>query len=77
MCSNSLQQMQVRDTGRKFEGLYFSPFLKIGATFACFQSSGTILDSIDLLKINVRGGVSCSENSDNNLGTITSGPATL
>ena len=68
-----------RDTDRSFEGLYFSPFLKIGATLACHQFSGTRPDSMDLLKINVSGGAICSENSNNNLGrpTIPSGLAAL
>ena len=49
--------------------------MKIEAALACLQSSGTIPNSIDLLKINVRGEASCSENSDNNPGTIPSGPS--
>ncbi len=36
------------------------PFLKIGVTFASFQSGGTIPSSMDLLKIEVRASASLS-----------------
>ena len=51
--------------------------MKIEATLACLQSSGTMPDSIDLLKTNVSGGASCFENLNSNLSTIPLGPAVL
>ena len=42
ICSQVLQQMQVRDNSLKFTTSYFSPFSKTGDTFACCQSSGTL-----------------------------------
>ena len=41
ICSMHLLIMLVRDIGLKLQGLCLSPFLKIGATFASFQSFGT------------------------------------
>ena len=43
--------MKVREIGLQLQGLCLSPFLKIRATFASFQSFGTWPDCSDLLKI--------------------------
>ena len=51
ICSMHLLIMQVREIGLSFEGLCLSPFLKIGATFASFQSFGTWPVWSDLLKM--------------------------
>ena len=40
MCSSILEITTVSETGRYFSGLDLFPFLKIGTTFACFQSRG-------------------------------------
>ena len=40
MCSRTLQQINVRDIGRLLDGNLRSPFLKTGATIACFHSDG-------------------------------------
>jgi hypothetical protein len=41
MDTSSLQDTDVRDTGLQFLGAVLEPFLKIGVTFASFQSNGT------------------------------------
>ena len=51
ICSMHLLIMQVREIGLQLQGLCLSPFLKIGATFASFQSFGTWPVWSDLLKM--------------------------
>ena len=41
ICSIHFAMMQVSETGRWLMGLCLSPFLKIGAMLASFQSFGT------------------------------------
>ena len=47
MCSSSLMHTHVNETGRSFAGSYAWPFLKMGHTFAVFQSDETWPESID------------------------------
>ena len=53
---------------------YLSPFLKIGATFACLQSFGTIPDSKDDWKSRVKAGANSRASSFSSRGLILSGP---
>ena len=52
MCSNNLQEIQVRDTGR-----YLTAFLKIGATLARVHSAGKSPVFRDCSKIKSKTGV--------------------
>jgi hypothetical protein len=61
MCSNDLQQIAVKDTGLWFTTLCVSPFLKIGTTLACFQSTGILPLSIESWKKNDWKGDSSSD----------------
>lgn len=49
MCSKIFPAVQVKEMGRKFEGSELLPDLGTGATFAIFQSLGSMPKSSDLL----------------------------
>ena len=77
ICSMHLLIMQVREIGLSFAGLCLSPFLKIGATFASFQSFGTWPVWSDLLKMISSIGEIWWLNSLRTVGEMVSGPASL
>ena len=47
MCSRSLHEIDVRETGLWFSAKCLSPFLKTGLMFASFQSAGSEPVSIE------------------------------
>ena len=77
ICSWSLQQRLVSDTGRYFDALNLSPFLKVGETLADFQSSGSSPRSMVLWNSVVRIGEISSAMSRSILAGIISGPQAL
>ena len=77
MCSNDLQQIAVKDTGLWFTTLCVSPFLKIGTTLACFQSTGILPLSIESWKKNDWNGDSSSDELFKKWAGILSGPVAL
>ena len=57
MCSQSLQQMQVREMGLQFLGSCLPPFLYTEHTLACFQSDGIFPENKDFFNMVVRIGL--------------------
>ena len=57
MCSKSLQETDVRETGRQLDALALSPFLNNGVACAVLQSSGIFPNLMDVWKMIVRAGV--------------------
>ena len=77
MCSRK-EQTDVNDTGLYLASwVSLSPFLKIGETFASFQSSGVFPCLSDAEKIRVSIGVSGTAISLRNVGDMSSGPVAL
>ena len=74
MCSVSLQQIDVKDTGRQFSGLALSPFLKTGVTSAFRQSLGTVPTSSDCWMMKVSIEVNSALHVFRNTAGISSGP---
>ena len=77
ICSRHLQQMDVRETGLEFDGLYLSPFLNSGVTRAFFHSSGTVPCLIDVSNNKLNAGASSSALSFKKRAEISSGPVAL
>ena len=77
ICSWSLQQKLVNDTGRKFDALNMSPILKNGVMLTDFQSTGSCPRSRVLWKMMVRTGAISSALSRSIHAGITSGPQAL
>ena len=64
MYSMNLHGTLVSDTGLQLAGLYCSPFLKTGVTWASFQSDGTMLVLMEDWSNAVRIGATVVANSE-------------
>ena len=74
MCSHTLQQMDVSDTGLQLAALFLSPFLEMGTTKVVFCWWGILPIFKNVVNMEVRWGAKSSANSFSSFDGILLGP---